>query len=174
MIIWINGAFGAGKTSAAEELQRRLPGSYLFDPENAGYYIRDNLPQEALFADFQDFPMWRSFNYEMLSYLNVKAQGPVIVPMTLVNEKYFDEIVGRLRADGVIVCHFALIAPPSVLQQRLLGRGEAEGAWPFRQIERCTQALSRDLFQNPIDTCHKTTQQVVDDIMLSLGHSFDI
>jgi hypothetical protein len=33
--------------------------------------------------------------------------GPVIVPMTLVRDDYFDEIVGQLRADGVDVRHYA-------------------------------------------------------------------
>ena len=44
MIVWLNGAFGAGKTQTAYELRRRLPGSYVYDPENAGFFIRDNLP----------------------------------------------------------------------------------------------------------------------------------
>jgi hypothetical protein len=39
MIIWINGAFGAGKTTLAEELQRRLPEAMPFDPEYVGYTL---------------------------------------------------------------------------------------------------------------------------------------
>ena len=31
MIIWLNGAFGAGKTQTAYALRRRLPGSYVVD-----------------------------------------------------------------------------------------------------------------------------------------------
>jgi hypothetical protein len=31
MMIWINGAFGAGKTTLAEELHRRLPDALAFD-----------------------------------------------------------------------------------------------------------------------------------------------
>ena len=57
MIIWLNGAFGAGKTQTAYELRRRLPGSYVYDPENAGFFIRDNLPPGLGLDDFQDFPM---------------------------------------------------------------------------------------------------------------------
>jgi Mg-chelatase subunit ChlI len=34
---WINGAFGAGKTTLAEELHRRLPETILYDPEYVGY-----------------------------------------------------------------------------------------------------------------------------------------
>ncbi|NII70905.1 AAA family ATPase [Microbacterium ulmi] len=33
MLIWINGAFGAGKTHTAFELQRRLVGAHVADPE---------------------------------------------------------------------------------------------------------------------------------------------
>ncbi|WP_156721034.1 hypothetical protein [Mycobacterium sp. Root135] len=33
--------------------------------------------------------------------------GPAIVPMTLVRDDYFDEIVGQLPAGGVDVWHYA-------------------------------------------------------------------
>ncbi|MEK4047271.1 hypothetical protein NSU18_27040 [Paenibacillus sp. FSL H8-0048] len=36
VIIWLNGTFGSGKTQTAAELHRRIPDSYVFDPENAG------------------------------------------------------------------------------------------------------------------------------------------
>ena len=45
MILWINGAFGSGKTTTAYELHRRLkPLSYVYDPENVGYFLRKNEP----------------------------------------------------------------------------------------------------------------------------------
>jgi len=37
MIIWLNGAFGAGKTTAAAELAGTMPSARLFDPEMVGY-----------------------------------------------------------------------------------------------------------------------------------------
>lgn len=64
MIIWINGAFGAGKTQTAYELHRRLPDSYVYDPENIGYFIRKNLPPALCEGDFQDYPMWRERTIE--------------------------------------------------------------------------------------------------------------
>ena len=48
MIIGINGAFGAGKTQAAYELQRRHKDAYVYDPENLGFFIRSNIPPSAL------------------------------------------------------------------------------------------------------------------------------
>ena len=35
VIIWINGGFGAGKTTLAQELHRRLPDTVVYDPEAA-------------------------------------------------------------------------------------------------------------------------------------------
>lgn len=54
MIIWLNGAFGSGKTTCAFELNRRLPNSFVYDPENIGYFIRNNTPKEIQRFDFQD------------------------------------------------------------------------------------------------------------------------
>ena len=39
MIIWINGAFGAGKTTLAEELHRRLPDAVVYNPEDVGLML---------------------------------------------------------------------------------------------------------------------------------------
>ncbi|GLI84134.1 hypothetical protein ANABIO32_18340 [Rossellomorea marisflavi] len=46
MIIMINGAFGAGKTTLANALCKELPGSMIFDPEEVGYMLRNVIPEE--------------------------------------------------------------------------------------------------------------------------------
>lgn len=46
MIIMINGAFGSGKTTTARNLQKVVPGSMLFDPEEIGYMLRKLIPEE--------------------------------------------------------------------------------------------------------------------------------
>ena len=69
MFIWLNGAFGAGKTTVACELERRLTGAYLYDPENIGYFLRKNTPHQCHTPDFQDTSLWRSFNYETLKMI---------------------------------------------------------------------------------------------------------
>jgi hypothetical protein len=48
MIIWIICAFGSGKTQTAFELNRRLENSYVYDPENIGYFFRRNMPGEII------------------------------------------------------------------------------------------------------------------------------
>ncbi len=101
MIIWLNGAFGAGKTSCAYELKRRIPNSYVYDPENIGYFIFNNIPNEMKKADFQDYEQWRTFNYSILKDMYRSFSGTIIVPMTIVNPQYYDEIVQCLIDDGI-------------------------------------------------------------------------
>jgi len=54
MILWINGAFGAGKTTTVKKLRKLLANSFLYDPEEAGFFIRKNAPKSFLQGDFQD------------------------------------------------------------------------------------------------------------------------
>lgn len=59
MIIWINGTFGAGKTTTAYELVKRLEKAFVFDPERFGYVLMKNIPPALQKDDFQDFPLER-------------------------------------------------------------------------------------------------------------------
>ncbi|MGX8797780.1 hypothetical protein ACR6HW_17240 [Fusibacter sp. JL298sf-3] len=60
MIVWVNGAFGSGKTTCAYELKRRLPEAFVFDPENVGFFLRRNMPKVLHKDDFQDHEQWRT------------------------------------------------------------------------------------------------------------------
>lgn len=164
MIIWINGAFGSGKTQTAHELHRRIPHSFVYDPENLGFYIRKNIPKEIKRADFQDYPIWRDGNYEMLKQIDHEYDGVIIVPMTIVNREYFQEIVGKLRADNIMVNHFVLSATKETLEKRLRSRGERKNSWPARQIDRCIKAFEDEIFHQRIDTDHMSIERVVETI----------
>lgn len=84
MLLWINGPFGGGKTQTAHEIQRRLPGSVVCDPEHAGFGLRRMLPPE-LRGDFQDLRSWRQGVVEVLDLALSKQDGVVIAPMTVTN-----------------------------------------------------------------------------------------
>jgi len=178
-LIWINGAFGAGKTHTAHELRRRLPGSHVADPELIGFAMHKMLPAAAR-DDFQDLPGWRAAVVATLRAAEQAADGPVIVPMTIVRADYFDEIVGALRTD-VDLRHVTLVASPATLQARLGTRLEAlgsrvfggDGTWAMRQIDRCVTALADPRFATHVPTDDRTLDQVVeavaDDVGLKLG-----
>lgn len=122
MILWLNGSFGAGKTTTAYELERRLEKAFVYDPENMGYFLRKNAPEECWTEDFQDVPLWREFNYQTLKWMAGTYPGVIITPMTINRQEYFDEIIGRLMEDGVPVCHVILWADRETLLKRLGAR----------------------------------------------------
>lgn len=169
MIIWLNGAFGAGKTTGAFELQRRLPNSFVYDPENIGYFIRKNTPKSYHKADFQDHPQWRRINCEMLKSLAQEFAGTVIVPMTLVNRQYYDEIVQRLQDEGVELRHFILYADKAVILKRLNRRLERGETWAKAQVDRCLDAFNRTITEEKIRTDDRSVNQVVEEIARRCG-----
>ncbi|WP_123043623.1 AAA family ATPase [Cohnella candidum] len=164
MLIWINGTFGAGKTQTAYELHRRLEKSYVFDPENAGFYLQRNVPRELRKDDFQDYRLWREINYSMLSHLVKEYDGILIVPMTIVNHVNFIEIVGRLRNDGVDVRHFTLSASKETVLKRLKSRGDGANSWPAKKLDRCMEGLSHEMFEEHIPTDNMTISEIVEHI----------
>jgi AAA domain len=120
MIVWINGAFGAGKTTLAQELSRRLPDAVLFDPEYVGYMLRHWVPVPT--GDFQDLPSWRELVVATALSLRKHYPGTLIAPMTLIDDDYLTEILAGLRAGGAEVLHVFLDLDPAVLRQRIAGR----------------------------------------------------
>ena len=122
MLLWINGPFGGGKTQTAYELHRRLPGSVVCDPEQVGFGLHRMTPP-GMRADFQTYPSWRQGVFEVLDHVLREHDGVVIAPMTLVEPRYFEEIIGRLRDAGHDVRHFALLADRDTVLNRLRDRG---------------------------------------------------
>lgn len=170
MILWINGAFGAGKSEAAGYLHKRIPDSHVYDPEQAGYFLWHVFPASMQRkGDFQEIPIWRSINYEVIRYLHEHFKGQLIIPMTLVDTGCYDEIVGRLRADGIHVWHCVLLASKPTLQKRLAGRGEPAGSWAEQQIDRCMYALETMCADLKIETDRLDPEDVVNRIVAASG-----
>ncbi|MFE0464413.1 NUDIX domain-containing protein [Kitasatospora sp. NPDC058965] len=129
MIVWVNGTFGAGKTSACRELVELLPDSTLYDPEVVGFALRRLLPARRLaeVTDFQDLPAWRRLVPEVAAAMLAEAPGTLVVPMTVLREEYRDEMFGALAARGLTVHHFVLDAEETILRARIAGSEEVPG-----------------------------------------------
>ena len=119
VIIWLNGGFGAGKTTLAEELHRRLPDAVVYDPEQVGVmlwkWMRPN-------GDFQDLPSWRELVVATALSLRRHHAETLIVPMTLIRDAYRTEILGGLADAGEEILHVFLEVDAGVLRQRLNAR----------------------------------------------------
>jgi len=119
VIIWINGGFGAGKTTLAQELHRRLPDAVVYDPEDVGLmlwkWIRPN-------GDFQHLPSWRELVVATALSLRRHHAETLIVPMSLIRDAYRAEILDGLADADEEVLHVFLEADAGVLRERLNAR----------------------------------------------------
>jgi hypothetical protein len=183
MLLWINGPFGGGKTQTAHEL-RRLAGSIICDPEVLGIGLHAMMPP-ALRGDFQDLAAWRHGVYEVLDLALRGSNGPLIVPMTIVEPMYFRETVGRLREQGHDVRHFTLLAERNTALSRLRSRGlghvvrliggraaaQRVESFAVSRLDLCLECLQQPEFAEQVWTDQLTISQVADHIAGSAGLS---
>ncbi|MBE8470998.1 AAA family ATPase [Streptomyces justiciae] len=182
MLLWINGPFGGGKTQTAYEIQRRLPGSVVCDPEHAGFGLRRMLPPE-LRGDFQDLTSWRQGVVEVLDVALTKHDGVVIAPMTVTDSGYFAETVGRLGELGHDVRHFTLLARRETVVKRLRERGFGHllqfvggknaglgrETWAVQQLDHCLERLREPEFAEHLWTDDSTVPKTADRIAVLAG-----
>ncbi|MGW0965836.1 NUDIX hydrolase [Streptomyces sp. NPDC002516] len=152
VILWINGAFGAGKTTTARELIELIPDSTLFDPEIIGGTLTQLLPAKHLAeaGDFQDLPIWRRLVVDTAAAMLAELGGVLVVPMTLLRQEYRDEIFGGLAARRIPVRHVLLAPAETILRERIARRevppdlpdGEMRvRQWSYDHIEPYRAAL---------------------------------
>jgi gluconate kinase len=166
MVILINGAFGIGKTTVARRLSRRIPGSVIFDPERAGFVLQrlrriSGRPVE----DFQDLRSWRR-----LSVLGVRAAAAlrphVIVPMAFSNLSYLREVRDGIARFEPRVLHFCLVAPFSIVQERLRRRegwrSADDRAWQVRRAAECCAAHDGPGFEERVPAGDRTAEEVAE------------
>ena len=110
MIYWLNGAYGAGKTTVSRHLVELLRNGHVFDPELIGNGIQDNYPESLFFDTFEQYPLWLELNYLLLKDLYSRYDGDIVVPMTLLKRESYDRIIKRLKDDGVEVRYIYLDA----------------------------------------------------------------
>jgi hypothetical protein len=170
VLVWINGPFGGGKTHTADEIQRRLAGSIICDPEHLGYGLHRMTPPH-LRGDFQDFRAWRKGTLEVLEFLLDRHEGDVIVPVTIIEPAYLAEILGPLRENGHQVRHYALLAQRATILRRIRGRSLPwrPDIWAEGKIDECLDRLGHDDFAEHIRTDDLTIAQTAERIAASAG-----
>ncbi|WP_327292498.1 NUDIX hydrolase [Streptomyces sp. NBC_01198] len=152
MIIWVNGAFGAGKTAAAREMLDLVPESTLYDPDAIGSCLRQLLPEKRLqeVTDYQELSIWRRLVIETAAALLAEVGGVLVVPMTLLRQQYRDEIFGGLASRGIEVRHLLLDPGETILRARIAHWteypdrspvGDAARRWALERIPDYLDAL---------------------------------
>ena len=81
-----------------------------------------------------------------------------IVPMSVTNSKYYNEIVGRLGKD------FILMVSKENLLKRLDKRGNST-KWTYQQVDRCINAFESNFNGQKINTNDKNIEKVILEIL---------
>ncbi|WEH32148.1 NUDIX domain-containing protein [Streptomyces sp. AM 4-1-1] len=178
MIVWVNGAFSAGKTSAARELVDLLPNSTFYDPELTGGGLRHLLPRKRLaeVTDFQDLPIWRRLVVDTAAAMLAEVGGVLVVPMTLLRQEYRDEIFGGLASRRISVRHVLLAPEETILRRRIADREETADdpvrndrirQWAYEHIEPYRAALGwithdAHIIDTSALTPHETAKRIVE------------
>ena len=100
-------------------------------------------------------PVWREMTLALLKSAASEAKGKLlVVPMTLAEPGHFREIFGGLRAAGVPVRHFTLVASAETLRRRLRKRLDwpKSKRWALSRAEETAGALRDALFAEHVAT----------------------
>jgi adenylylsulfate kinase-like enzyme len=170
-IIWINGTFGAGKTTTAGTLVELTEGTRLFDPEYVGYMLRANLSDQD-FTDFQQLPPWRALVPVVMDEIGRFTGHHLIAVQTVLVESYWRELEQGLRSRGHDPIHVVLDADPDTLHARIDADPEGLDIRPWRhnhvdhyQTARPWLLPAADLV---VDTtkhpAHSTAEQIRDHV----------
>jgi hypothetical protein len=175
VIVFLNGAFGIGKTTVARRLRRALPASVICDPEKVGFVIQRLgrlLPLSGADGDdFQHIPAWRRLTQAHIRAC--RALRPIVlVPMAITEPAYLEQLrSGALKIDPD-VRHLCLVAPLETVQARLAGRvarSASDAAWQMRRAAECCSAHGHPRFAEQVDTAGATPDEVTDAILARLA-----
>lgn len=119
MIVWLNGTHGAGKTTTSALVQELIPYSRIFDAEKVGETLMDVRPGLPATDNFQNWPPWRPLVVDTARRILDYTGGTLVVPMTVLIERYWREIRDGLDSHGIAVHHFVLHVEPDALRDRI-------------------------------------------------------
>jgi chloramphenicol 3-O-phosphotransferase len=164
-VIWINGSFSTGKTTVANVLVERIPGSFLLDPEAIGAVLRDHLVPASIYpVDFQDLSLWRSFAREAIVDAAERSEHVIVVPMTIARPDYFDEIIGGIRA-RVPLEHFTLMASRETILRREASRSDETGDWAAKTVDRVLPELAKSRYAEHLDAETRSPGSIAAEIL---------
>ena len=176
MILWLHGAFGAGKSSVAAELRARRPQLVPYDPEVLGHLLVRALPVPT--GDFQDLPEWRELVATTGAVLDAGGRRQLLTPMTLLREQYAREVLTGLADRGVRVHSVLLDVADDELRRRIADDGSPEHgdavarvrAW--REDHVASYLAAREwllpLADQVVDTTSLTVAQAADQVLAAV------
>jgi predicted kinase len=175
LIIFLNGAFGIGKTTVARALVARLPGSLLYDPEISGIVLQRSARLLGYrVEDFQDLRVWRRLTIIGLRIARLWSAN-IVVPMAFSNTVYLEEIRQAVENFEPRLFHFCLVAPTEVVHSRLKRRGADpdKQKWEYRRASECCVAHVSDNFAIHLNAVDRTPEELADHLLICTRGKLD-
>jgi len=162
VIVWLSGAFGVGKSTAATAMagMAGMAGTVaIFDPEEVGPLVTHVRPSAT--GDFQDVPAWRRLVVAACAELSEHAGGPLLVPMTLLRKGYAEEIFSGIHALGLPLAHAVLHCQQTALIERI--DGDLEDSPAVCEARRLWRHAHRDAYYAATPWLHRLGAPLVID-----------
>jgi hypothetical protein len=131
VIIWVNGTFGAGKTTTARQLALRLANARPFDPEQVGYLLMRTL-EDHEFRDFQDLAPWRELVPVFTEKIARFTGQHLIAVQAVLREDYWQELAAGFERTPLDIFHVLLHVDSDVLAERIKADEVEAGACQWR------------------------------------------
>ncbi|MCH7231495.1 AAA family ATPase [Glycomyces sp. L485] len=171
MIVWLNGTYGAGKSTLADLLAQALP-ARLFDSEHIGYLLRPiigDIPCE----DFKDWDPWRGLTIEPARQVLDFTGGTLVIPQTVLQHRYWTELVDGFTEANIPMRAFTLHAEREVWAERVEADTVETGAkaWRLDHREVYERALSDWMARETtvVDTTGLAPDEAVKHLLAQLG-----
>jgi len=163
VIIWLNGAFGAGKTTTANQLAGRLANARHFDPELVGYLLMTALSDHE-FQDFQDLRPWRELVPVFTEKIASFTGQHLIAVQTVLREDYWRELARGFGRTSLAVFHVLLHVDSDVLTERIRADEVEAKACQWRLDHIGDYEKARPWMEQAADLVIDTTQLPVVDV----------
>jgi len=156
VIIWLNGAFGVGKSTTGALLTQRSPRLRLFDPETVGSMLQANLGDRPV-SDFQQWEPWRVLTPVVADEIARLTGQVLVVPQTVMVESRWHELERGLSQRGHEVLHVVLDAQEPIVRSRIEADGTESSAAPWRLDHLAAYATARPWLVDRADLVLDTT-----------------
>lgn len=171
VILWLNGPFGAGKTTAAQGMAAAVPGVVVHDPERYGAVLLRTVGRVRGVRDFQEIPAWRRGTVRGVGRRH-RAGRTVVVPMSVLEPSRVGALLDALRGRGHDVVHVTLHVSPEGLDRRIAGDARDPGAAPWRRANADRYAAASGALRalGPVlDTDARSRDDVVAELCRVVG-----
>lgn len=163
-LVWLNGPFGVGKSTAALHFLAAHPRWRYFDPEQVGYMLRACLGPEGE-ADFRDLPAWRRLVPLVAAEVARRTGMDLLAVQTVTNEVHWHELSAGLDSAGFTVSLVVLDCDGDVLRSRIESDTVDPGARQWRLDHVASWREARDSWVlraagAVLDTTSLTSEQV--------------